>query len=99
MDISGSLPKTETGNTVIVEMTNKKLKWTWAIPTEEATATDVARISVKDGVIPYGILSLLLTFSGPQFVGIISNAACMRLSSKLPTTPAYHFQTSGQTKQ
>lgn len=50
-------------------------------------------------IMPYGKPELLLTDSGPQFVGVFFQFFGLYMGTELLTTTAYHAHTNGQTER
>lgn len=94
MDILGLLPKRKSRNQHVIVLTDRHTKLTRAIYVTTVPSPIALAVIVDNWVIPYGILTYLLTDTGPQFMPKIIAVATVCLDVKHLTTTAFHLQTN-----
>ena len=99
MDLLGPLPKTKSGHTYVLVITDRFTKLTRAVPLGSTKAPAVAQAFLENWVYVYGAPNFLLTDNGPQFVAKFFEAVCALLGVRHFMTTAYHPQTNGQTER
>lgn len=71
--------KENTGNLHVTVLTSRYTKLTRSITAVTVTSTNATHIFVENWIMPYEILTFLLTNNGPQFVPKFFAAFCLRL--------------------
>ena len=99
MDLISPLPKTKTGATAILVITDRYGKLCRAIPLKKTDSTTVAASMLNNWFYPYGLPDTLLTDNGSQFISAFFEYVCSVLGIKRIGTTAYHPKTNGQTER
>lgn len=97
--VCGLPSKTKTRNKLIFIMLFLHVKLTKAIPSRATTETEIVQLFLKERILLYGTLELVLPDSCPQYVEEFHNAAIGTLGTKLMTTIAFHPQARRKTKR
>lgn len=88
--------KNQTGNQFVEIITDRYIKLTGAIPTTKITSTQVAHIFLHESGMPYGILDVIMSYNGQQFLSKFFTSLCSCLGAKKLTATAFNPQTNGQ---
>lgn len=99
MHILGPLPKTLKDNYYVLLMKNCYSKLARAVTTSVTIASHTSSLSIDNWIMPYGILTQLLTDNEKQLFSKFLESLCALLGTKHLTTTAFHPQTNGQAKQ
>lgn len=95
MDKLRPLPRTSRGNRYVLLITNRYSKIPRAFILYNTTAPHAGNVFLEDWIIPYDIISYLLTDNGPQFVAKCFSSVCASLGRQQLTTTGYLPQTTG----
>ena len=95
IDIITSLPRTETGCTNLVVVSDYFTKWVEAFPTRDTTSNTIARLLIDRVFTVYGFPEALMSDQGRQFTSALTKEICRALGIKKKFTTAYHPQTDG----
>ena len=94
MDIVGPLTVT-TGHKYILTFQDELSKYTIAIPIPKQDAKTIARVSVEEIVLKFGILQVLLADQGSNFLSELFTNVCKLLKIKKLKSTAFRPQTNG----
>lgn len=100
LDLITSLPRSKSGYDAIVVFVCRLTKQFHAIPTVTAcTASDLARIFVREVIRHHGVPRSLLSDRDPRFTAHLWRNTWELFQTKLLMSTAYHAQTDGQTER
>lgn len=99
MDLVGPFPKTKSGYTSILVMTDRFTKVTRAVPMRSTKTAAVAEAFLQNWVYAYGIPKYILTDNGPQFTSKLFEYVSVVLGIDHLRTTAYHPETNGQSER
>ena len=95
MDIVVPLTVTTECHKYILTFQDELSKYTVAVPILRHDAETIARIFVEEIVLKFGILQVILTDQGSNFLSDLFTNVCKLLKIKKLKTTAYHTQTNG----
>ncbi|KAL4154100.1 hypothetical protein QTP88_001933 [Uroleucon formosanum] len=95
LDVVGSLPVIELGNTHILTMQDELTRYALAVALASTGATTVSRALVECCVCIFGIPTSILTDCGTNFLSGVFKAMCKLLDKDKSKTTPWHPQTNG----
>jgi hypothetical protein len=94
LDIVGPLNQTLDGNRYVLTFQEELSKYTLAIPMEHQDAVTIAKAFVEEVILKFGILQMILTDQGSNFMSEVFTKVCKLLKIKKIKCTAYHRETN-----
>ena len=92
IDLTGPFPRSRSGNTHLLVVTDQLTKWVELFPLREATARAVAKVLVGEIFPRFGVPRNLISDNGRQFVARVVKWVCRLFGVKQNFTSFYHPQ-------
>ncbi|KAJ8897423.1 hypothetical protein PR048_002769 [Dryococelus australis] len=99
LDIVGSMPKTASGNRYILTIIDHFSRYLVMKLLPDKTAENVARTSVFDSILKFGVPDSVITDQGTNFVSELMAQFCQLLRVKKSRTTPGHPQGNGSTER